>query len=599
MKQKYLTKSDFLTAQSCPAKLYYKKNKYPDIKEFDDYLQLLAEGGYMVSKMAQLLHPGGVDVESINVEAAIEKTKENLKAENIILFEPTFFSNDKLIRADILIKNGNKIDLIEVKAKSYDSNEGKRLFVRKKKDWEPYLLDVAFQVYIINELHPEIEITPYLMLHNKAERTNIEGLASWFRIKESKENNKYFEVEFAGNLDELRKERILIKVDIKDEVGKLIPKFKDNLGIFIDSIANNKKIQSQLTKECKECEYRANHEDTRDGFRECWGPLADVKPHIFDLYHMGTLGNYKLANELISQGKVSMYDIPYEKLTGESRGKRQKIQVENTRLNKEWVSENLKSELQKFEYPLYFIDFETCNPAIPLHKGMRPYEQIGFQWSCHTITEPDAKPIHEEWLNIENKFPNFKFARSLMEHIGNNGTVFMWATHENNILKAIYEQIEIFGHKDDELRLWLNDIVKFDPKDEGRLIDMDALTRKHYFHPEMKGKTSLKAVLPAVWKNNSYLHEIPWLKEYYAKEGDTILDPYKVLSQIDIAGKAEVVNEGTGAMRAYEEMLFGLHRDDEEAKTNWSKILKQYCKLDTMAMVIVWLHWNYLISEKR
>ena len=110
--------------------------------------------------------------------------------------------------------------------------------------------------------------------------------------------------------------------------------------------------------------------------------------------------------------------------------------------------------------------------------------------------------------------------------------------------------------------------------------------------------TSLKAVLPAVWKNNSYLHEIPWLKEYYGKEGDRILDPYKVLSQIDIAGKAEVVNEGTGAMRAYEEMLFGLHRDNKEVKEKWAKILLQYCKLDTMAMVIVWLHWEWLGNSK-
>ena len=123
---------------------------------------------------------------------------------------------------------------------------------------------------------------------------------------------------------------------------------------------------------------------------------------------------------------------------------------------------------------------------------------------------------------------------------------------------------------------------------------MDTFTKDHYFHPEMKGRTSLKAVLPAVWKNNSYLHETPWLKEYYAKEGNTILDPYKVLSQIDIAGRAEVVNEGTGAMRAYEEMLFGLHRDNKEVKEKWAKILLQYCKLDTMAMVIVWLHWNHL-----
>ena len=597
MKQKYLTKSDFLAAESCPTKLYYKKNNYPDIKEFDDYLQLLAEGGYIVSKMAQLLHPGGINVESKNVEVAITKTKEHLQNKNIILFEPTFFSDDKLIRADIFIKNGNAIDLIEVKAKSYDSNEGKRLFLRKKKDWEPYLLDVAFQVFVINEIYPEFTITPYLMLPDKAQRTNIEGLASWFRINESKENNKYYDVEFSGDLSELRKETILRKVDIKDEVGKLISKFKDNLGAFIESIKNNNKIEPQLTKECKGCEYRANHKDSRDGFKECWKELADIEPHILDLYYMGALGNNKLANELISQGKVSMYDIPYEKLTGESRGRRQKIQVENTRLKKEWTSENLKNELQTFEYPLYFIDFETCNPAIPLHKNMRPYEQIAFQWSCHTVTKPGVEPIHAEWLNIENEFPNFNFARSLMEHIGNNGSVFMWATHENNILKAIYEQIEIFEYDDEELRLWLNDIVKFDPKDEGRLINMDTLTKDHYFHPEMKGRTSLKAVLPAVWKNNSYLHEIPWLKEYYGKEGHTILDPYKVLSQIDIAGKAEVVNEGTGAMRAYEEMLFGLHRDNKEVKEKWAKILLQYCKLDTMAMVIVWLHWKKLVNR--
>ncbi len=599
MKREYLTKSDFKVAQDCSTKLYYKKLAYPSILEEDEYLKLLADGGYIVGKMARLLYPDGIEIKiNEGIEKAIEKTKELLKEENIILFEPIIKIDGLFVKIDILIKRNNNFDLIEVKSKSYDSSPEKNLFVSKKSKWKPYFEDVAYQVYVLKKAYPNANINSYLMLPDKAKRTNIEGLASWFKLNK---NGKNYDVDFMGNLEELRKDDILICVLVNDQVDELLPIVHENSKVYLESIAPTiKKLPNQITKDCKQCEYKIDSKIERNGFAECWGKSAFVEPHIFDLYNMGTIGGNRtpFVNELIANGKVSLYDMPLDKLT-KTRGERQKLQIEMTKTNKEWISPQMKNVLENLKYPLYFIDFETSRMAIPYHKNMRPYEQIIFQWSCHKISEPNAEPEHFEWINLEESFPNFKFAKSLKNCIGDDGTVFMWARHENTALRDIYDQMYIYNHEDEELKNWLNDITQFATDDHStRLVDMNDLTLKYYFHPEMKGRTSLKYVLPAIWKNNSYLHEVSWLKEYLKVENKKVLDPYETLQQIEIAGKAEVIKEGTGAMRAYQELLYGLNKDNPEIKEKWTKILLQYCKLDTMAMVIVWLHWNWLASKK-
>jgi hypothetical protein len=117
----------------------------------------------------------------------------------------------------------------------------------------------------------------------------------------------------------------------------------------------------------------------------------------------------------------------------------------------------------------------------------------------------------------------------------------------------------------------------------------------HYFHPQMKGKTSLKNVLPIVWMNHPYLWETPWFKEDYVKFKDgKILDPYDTLSgdveEID-DDRNVVVRDGTSAMRAYHDMVFGECGNDPAARAAWRDKLLRYCQLDTMSMVIVWKHW--------
>lgn len=616
MTKELLTKSDFKIAQSCPTKLFYKKNKYPNINEINEYMRLLSEGGYMVGKMAQLLHEEGIEVhagpEEEDLEKSIEETKEYLKKEKITLFESAFLYRNIFNRVDILIKNENTIEVIEIKSKSYNSTKGDRQF--DSVTWREYLEDISFQVYVLQKLYPNFQIKPFLILPDKSKRTKIEGLAGWFQIRKDELKKNNYIVDFTGDIEKLREEDLLTKIDVTDKVNEIILETESSIELFSEYVLSAKhKIEPQISKHCKDCEFRDHLGNGNDGFHECWEELANVKPHILELYRLSDVGGRKLevGNRLISEGKVSLCDIPEDILSG-VHGRRQLIQIQNTKNNSEWFSPDLKDILSSYDYPLYFIDFETSRSAIPFHKNMRPYEDIAFQWSCHKIEKPGEAPKHSEWLNLEDTFPNFKFAESLMKAVGNDGTVFMWASHENTTLKNIYFQMDLYDYKNPELKEWLEEIVKFtkDDKDKfyyeldferlvkreqnGRLVDMNALALNHYFHPEMKGSTSIKYVLPSIWKNNPYLHQIEYLKPYLRMEGEEILSPYKTLDPIEVAGQAEVVQEGTGAMKAYQEMHFGLHAKDLEIKKKWKNLLLQYCELDTMAMVIIWLHWGVL-----
>ena len=106
----------------------------------------------------------------------------------------------------------------------------------------------------------------------------------------------------------------------------------------------------------------------------------------------------------------------------------------------------------------------------------------------------------------------------------------------------------------------------------------------------MKGRTSIKIVCDAIWKTNSALRaEFP---EYVKEQGGEILSPYAALPRLEINGKPVVIAEGTGAIRAYEAMLYGIERHDPAIRVTWKNLLLQYCKLDTLAMVMVWKHWQ-------
>ncbi|NJK34560.1 MAG: DUF2779 domain-containing protein [Oscillatoriales cyanobacterium SM2_2_1] len=597
----YLTKSDFKVAQTCPTKLYYRKLGFTQEQSLDPYTKLLSEGGFMVQKMAQVLFPQGIEIQVVDRDwaAAAAQTLAYLQQPEVTLFEAVVLSRQKLARVDILHKIGDRLELIEVKSRSFDSREHQRHPVQRSKkthrvnsEWRPTIEDVAFQIQVLQEALAAagmaLTVEAFLMLPDRTKTTDIDRLPTLFELRSDGQNTQ---VLFHGDVEQLRQQHILTRIGIHKDVLEVLPGVAAQADFLAESLQGElRKIPQPISKHCRNCEYP-------QGFATCWGELAAVEPHVLDFYQVGRLGSPQkpLVNDLIAAGTVSMFDIPVAVLDDLTYGDRQLVQWEYTAKNQEWFSEHLPHLLKQYAYPLYFIDFETSRLAMPYHAGMRPYEQVAFQWSCHILPEPGAAPQHIDWINVTDAFPNFAFARALMERLPQShqpGTIFTWATHENSVLRDIYFQMQTYGHRDLELQTWLEQTVKLHPRGgRSRLVDMNALTLKHYFHPLMKGRTSLKYVLPAIWTTQPYLHRLSWLQSYYVEKDGAAINPYDTLPTIRIADQERVVAEGTAAMLAYQEMLYGQHRRDRQIRQQWLELLRQYCCLDTMAMVIIWWHW--------
>lgn len=86
-------------------------------------------------------------------------------------------------------------------------------------------------------------------------------------------------------------------------------------------------------------------------------------------------------------------------------------------------TDGLRKEMAKWKFPLHFIDFETSRSALPFYKGLRPYEQIAFQFSHHKVemgADGKYKVTHQtQYINAKKGFfPNFEFVRQLKKAVG-------------------------------------------------------------------------------------------------------------------------------------------------------------------------------------
>lgn len=596
----HLSKSDFKVARTCGTKLYYRKLRYPSAQDDNPYLEFLADGGYMVEAIAKLLFPDGREIRFDDNVAAIAETSVALQDENVTLFEATLQHGQLLARVDVLEKRGNHFRLIEVKAKSFHSLEdvpspfrGRRAGILAK--WIPYLEDVTFQVHVLKSLLPAATVTPFLCLVDKAATCGAETIFDKFEFLPRDVAGGAFsrpEISFVGDVDALRQGAVVGLLDVSGEVAELLPEVVVAAEAFSRTLALDvpERIPPRLGTHCKKCEYRTSTEPS--GFRECWGNMANPSPHLLDLYRVDSLGrNGEVAERLIAEGRAALLDVPRDELRG-AYGERQAIQLEWTERDGEFIDEELRRILNDLAYPIHFIDFEASRLAVPYHPGMRPYEQVAFQWSCHTLATPDGELIHSEWINVEDAYPNFEFARSLMGSVGAPGTVFVWSPFERTTLREIRDQITTYGNDEAELAGWLEMIVA----EGGPLVDMLALAKHHYFHPRMKGSLSIKHVLPAVWFESEALRAHPWFLAYLREQEGQVLEPYKTLDPLPFGEEGdeevlEAVREGTGAMRTYQEMMYGLRKSDPGFREAHRQLLLNYCKLDTAAMVMIWMRW--------
>ena len=597
----FLTKNDFIAARTCQTKLYYKKLDYPSLSDDDPYLEFLADGGYMVETMARLLFPDGREFgHRVEPKSAFNEMRIALEAGDGTFFEATVIHNNMLSRVDILRREGNTLRVIEVKSSSFDSDtDGTNPFRGKKggilSGWREYLEDVTFQTVVLHRAFPGFNIVPNLCLVDKAKTATENVTFDKFRLRRPDgSESRRPQVDYIGDVSRLHAEHVLAFLDVTSEVAELEAQVVAAADKLATTLRPNPilRIDPEIGQKCKGCEYCLSEEGGRpNGFRECWGTLADAKPHVLDIYRVDLLGGKSrdVVAEMAAAGKAHLNDVPDASLQG-IVASRQRLQLDGTRGDREIISESLPQILASHSYPLHFIDFECSRIAIPYHIGMHPYELAAFQWSVETLCTAGAQVDHAEWLNTDEVFPNFEFARQLRGQIGDQGTVYIWSHFELDVLREIRRQMQSSGENDPDLAAWLDRMTE--PKNP-RIIDLYALAKDHYFQQAMKGSLSIKYVLRAAWERNNTLRgNTPFARYVKFDEHGSLLDPYAALPPLPIGEKEEVIREGTGAMRLYQEMMFGLSRADAALRQSYRTLLLQYCELDTKAMVFIWMHWS-------
>ncbi|HNX89656.1 MAG TPA: DUF2779 domain-containing protein [Paludibacteraceae bacterium] len=200
--------------------------------------------------------------------------------------------------------------------------------------------------------------------------------------------------------------------------------------------------------------------------------------------------------------------------------------------------DELDQFLDELEYPLYFMDFETIQFAVPQFDESRPYQQIPFQYSLHLQQSKGGPLTQFSFLGTPPTDPRPEFIQSLLSHLGSSGSIIVWnQTFENTRLKEIARDFPEYSSMIDPL---------FD-----RVVDLMVPFRKKYLYtPDMNGSYSLKAVLPALVPDLSY-------------------------SNLEI-------QEGGSAGLTYESLYNDT--DPESIATKRENLLK-YCELDTLSMV--------------
>lgn len=653
---KPLTKSRFKTALECPNKLFFSsKKEYANNKSDDPFLQALASGGFQVEALARLQYPNGIFIETENheYERAEQLTQEALQQDEVVIYEAAFQFEGLFIRTDIIVKKGNNIKLIEVKAKSFNPNEENNFIGARGglvSSWKPYLFDLAFQKYVAQKAYPQWNFEAYLLMADKTKTASINGLNQLFRIPND------------GN----PRTDIIKRVDSIEEIGNSVLS-EANVDVIINGIINDKyKYYENISFEeaittfkkayqedrylnwptqfsaCKNCEFKTTHEQEKEGllsgFKHCfskqlnWSDKEFNKPSLFQVWDFRDGAKFIEEKRLLLE-QTNEEDYRVKPETGKiSRTERQWIQVEKAVNNDTSIyveKEALNQEMGQWNFPLHFIDFETSTVALPFTAGRKPYEQVAFQFSHHKYNEDGTVEHQSQYINnIAGEFPNFIFARALQTAIGNDeGTVFKFATHENTIINAIITQLEESNEVDkNELMSFLKTISKATKNQaqpwEGHrnMVDLCKVVKDYYYNPYTNGSNSIKAVLPASLNSSEFLkvkysqpigsinvtsHNFPTNHIWLQIEDNKVINPYKTLPPLfenwneadmeENISDIENIADGGAALTAYVKLQY-VDMTPKEREEITQGLLK-YCELDTLAMVMIYEHFKFDIIK--
>ena len=481
-----LSKSLYIRGLQCEKSLWLKKKKPEVLQVPDDGAQAVFDTGTSVGELACELFSGGKRIEYTgDFGSQIAKTKELIEHGTKVIYEATFCFDGILVMVDILRIGKDGLIINEVKSSTSVK--------------EVYIDDTSIQYYVISSLGYKVSAVNIIHIDNSYVRGKKLELEKFFHTEDVTEQVKQKQADIPKILSKF--DEILSK-DVEPEI---------DIG-----------VQCSNPYPCDAWEY-------------CWREQRGIPEYsIFDISGLRS----KKKFELYKSGIVKFEDIKELDKFNTS----QQIQI-RSELSKEQVidKEAIKEFLETLSYPLYHLDFETFQQAVPEFIGLSPYEQIPFQFSIH---KDDGKGNleHFEFLAEVGADPRYKLALNLIKFIPQDACVLAYnMSFEKRVIRRL---AEIYPQISNELIAIHSNIKDL----------MAPFASKSYYHPKMRGSYSIKYVLPAL---------VPEFES-----------AYKDLN---------LIHHGGEAMQAYEAMAYMPAKERDAYK----KALLAYCKLDTLAMVKV------------
>ena len=482
----HLSKSRYCSAVQCPKMLWLKKNK-PEA--FDDSVvnQAVLDRGNDVGDFAMGLFGDYVEVPYGDLSGMIAKTEELVETGTPIIAEASFSYDSLFCSVDILKNLGDRrVELVEVKSSTRVS--------------DIYLHDVAYQVYVLTHLGFTVEKACLAHINSSYVRHGALDLQTLFTIEDLTET--------AFSMQSGVEERVRTLREYMAQTDEPV------MGIGGQCFAP----------------YACGF------FKYCGRALPT--PSIFDV------GGIQLRTKLTSyeKGIVSFPEIEAAKKAVNPNGLMQ-VAHELHDLPPVIDREKIARFLDGLSYPLYFLDFESFQPAVPLYDDSSPYEQLVFQYSLHYIESEGGELRHREYLAIPGDDPRRGVAEQLCRDIPRGACTLAYnMTFERGRIKAL---AALYPDLAEHLMNIHNHIVDL----------MVPFRQRDYYTRAMQGSYSIKYVLPALCPGDPEL-------DYHALEG---------------------VHNGSEASATFADMP---NHSPEEIAVMREHLLK-YCCLDTLAMVKV------------
>jgi hypothetical protein len=491
-----ISKTTFLEYLMCSRNIWLKLHKPEWANSFvlSPFELQLAEQGNEVEEYARRLFPNGVLVTETGDEA-VRETEQFMASEAPAIFQATFVVDGFIAKNDVLAydKNNRCWDLCEIKGTNSIKEDGGD---------RDHIDDLAFQAQVLQLA--KIKTGRHFLIHLNKDYSRAGDL----------EINKLFLVE-----------------DVTEKVKARLPQVEEQMNA----------ARMYLTKDAEpftgcDCLYqaRSSHCST----------FKHSNPHVpeYSIHDLARIGSSKKKlKTMVERGTFELKDIPEDIELTEIQKNQVRVHLTQTPIIE---LDQIKKELGALKFPLYFLDYETFAPAIPMFTGYGPYDRIPFQFSLHILRDSSAEPDHIEYLLRDRSDPSQTVAELLKKHILPGGTVIAWNKgFEQGVNKELAVRKAQYAPSLEQINTQMYDL-------------RDIFQKQYYVHPEFRGKTSVKKVLPPL---------VPGLHH----------------ADLNI-------KEGGQASDAWSQMISPSTGPQERARI--AEDLLTYCRLDTYAMFQIWRH---------